>query len=118
MKRTLSLLTLSLLLLSACSSGKDKSTDPNSDSTQESNRENSENESEATTLATKEKSCKDSGGSFKNGTCTCPSDTYGPDDTLIYTYNSKTGHCEDPDGAPGGILGEDGKGALLDPKDL
>lgn len=111
MKRTLSIFALGLLMLSGCSFGKDDPTPAETSSAQET--DTSTSSSETASNATKEKSCKDSGGSYKNGTCTCPDDTYGPNDTLIYTYNAKTGHCEDPDGAPGGILGTDGKGADL-----
>lgn len=114
MKRTLTLLALSFLLIAGCGFGKDDEDTTESSQTSQTvtQQTNEETETEDAQLATKEKSCKDSGGTYKNGTCTCPKDTYGSNNTPIYTYNAKTGYCEDPDGVPGGILGKDGKGGL------
>ena len=103
MKRTLSLLALSLLLLSACSKDDETTAETSATSTTvEVNQESTvEVEEESSVeLATKEKSCKNSGGTFQNSTCTCPDDTYGSTNTPIFTYDEKTGYCVDPDENP------------------
>ncbi len=110
MKKSLALFATGLLLLTACKSpfsSEEGTTRP------EEETEVQEVTDSITETAQKEKSCEDSGGTYKNGTCSCPEDTYGNQNTPIFVYNEKTGYCEDPDGVPGGIYGTDGKGAEL-----
>lgn len=119
MKKSIALLAASLIVLSACTSpfgSKEESTEVKVDPSQtEENTEVTQDDSQAAAVALNEKesNCKDSGGTFKEGTCSCPELTYGNDNSPIFTYNESTGYCVDPDGIPGGILGTDGKGADL-----
>ncbi|QQR84032.1 hypothetical protein IPJ72_02445 [Candidatus Peregrinibacteria bacterium] len=53
-----------------------------------------------------ETACKDSGGTWADSTCECPSGTE-TDGSPTYTYQKETGNCVDPFGLPGGKLGEE-----------
>lgn len=123
MKKSFALFAASLLLLSACTSPFSKKEESNAVQVSPSQTQEIQVDTQTTDAADqaaaalalneKESKCKDSGGTFSAGTCTCPSVTYGNVATPIFVYNGTTGYCEDPDGVPGGVLGTDGKGADL-----
>lgn len=45
--------------------------------------------------------CENSGGTYSDESCACPEE---------FTYNEKSGFCNDAEGAPGGTLGAELKG--------
>lgn len=52
--------------------------------------------------------CEQSGGTYENNKCTCPSGTYEMNGKQLpkYKYEKDTGYCSDPMGIEGGNIGD------------